>query len=240
MERKYCVYCHTSPDGKRYFGVTSRKPERRWSCGNGYIDNPYFYNSIKKYGWNSFRHDIIYSNLTWYEASYYEKLLISRFETTNRSKGYNLDSGGLFGDKTLSEETKRKIGDAHRGKYTEAQWAATKARGGIGHPHTEEAKKKIGDSHRGKPLSEEHKQKLSESHKGIKPSAEKVEKLRQCHIKSVEKYTLDGKLVATYESITLAAQSENASPCSVGKCCRGKRKQVKGYIWKFPSQNCQF
>jgi len=128
MERKYCVYCHTSPDGRRYIGVTCRKPEKRWNYGKGYKDNTYFTRAIEKYGWDNFKHEILCESLTRRGASQLEKKFIALYETTNRSKGFNLDLGGLYGDKELSEETRKKIGDAHRGRYTEAQWAATEAR----------------------------------------------------------------------------------------------------------------
>ena len=28
--RKFCVYKHTTPSGKVYIGITSRKPKERW------------------------------------------------------------------------------------------------------------------------------------------------------------------------------------------------------------------
>ena len=96
----------------------------------------------------------------------------------------------------MSEETKRKIGDSHKGRFTEAQWAAAIARRGKGHPHTEEAKKKIGDAHRGKNLPEEQKRHLSEINKGKKMSEEHKEKLRQVNMKRVEQYDLDGNYAA--------------------------------------------
>lgn len=72
----------------------------------------------------------------------------------------------------LSQETKDKIGAAHRGrKYPE--------RSGINHPmfgktHSPEARRKISESHKGrvswnkgKKMSDEQRQKLSQAHKGV-------------------------------------------------------------------------
>ena len=48
----YTVYQHKNKiNGKRYFGITSRKPEERWGCnGRNYKSSPHFYSSIQKYG----------------------------------------------------------------------------------------------------------------------------------------------------------------------------------------------
>lgn len=59
----YIVYRHTSPNGKVYIGITSRKPEQRWKNVNGYKDSPKFYNAIKKYGWDNFKHEILFDGL---------------------------------------------------------------------------------------------------------------------------------------------------------------------------------
>lgn len=233
MERKYCVYCHTAPDGRRYIGVTCRKPEKRWNYGRGYKENSYFTRAIEKYGWNSFTHEILCEGLTRKGASDLERRFIAYYETTDRAKGFNLELGGLNGDKELSEETKRKIGDAHRGKYTEAQWAATIARRGKGHTHTEEAKKKIGDAHRGKHLSEEHRKLLSEIHKGKKLSESAKEKLREKNMKRVSQLLMDGTFVRSYESIREAAKAMGVKPPSISACCRGIVSNSCGYLWKY-------
>lgn len=115
-ERKYCVYKHTNKiNGKVYIGQTGQKPERRWgNQGSGYKANPYFYNAIKKYGWDNFEHEIIDFNLTLEESNELEIELINKFDSRNPEKGYNLKSGGSNGE--LAESTKLKLAKATTGR----------------------------------------------------------------------------------------------------------------------------
>lgn len=233
MKNNYCVYCHISPDGKRYIGVTCRNPIKRWNYGKGYVGNSYFTRAIEKYGWDSFQHIILCEGLTRQGASDLEKKFIEYYQTTDRSKGYNIELGGLRSEKELSEETKRKIGDSHRGRYTEAQWEATRNRKPLNYHHTDEAKRKIGDSHRGKPLSDEHKAKLSEAHKGKKLSEPVKENLRQLNMKKVACYDSDGNLIQIYDSITDAANDRGVKSPSISACCRGINKTCCGLLWGY-------
>lgn len=45
--KKYIVYCHIFPNGKRYVGITSQKPNERWRNGRGYKGSNAVYNAIK-------------------------------------------------------------------------------------------------------------------------------------------------------------------------------------------------
>ena len=49
----------------------------------------------------------------------------------------------------------------------------------------------------------------------------------------VLKFTLDGKFLEKYSSQVEAAKNNNIRQGSVSNCCRGKAKQVKGYIYKY-------
>lgn len=116
MEKNYCVYCHVSPAGKRYVGVTSKKPSKRWQNGRGYKYNSHFFTAIKKYGWDNFQHIILQENLTREEASEEERRLIEEYESTNPEKGYNISTGGAHGGHPTSEEAKAKISKANKGR----------------------------------------------------------------------------------------------------------------------------
>ena len=152
MSKTFCVYKHTClKNGKVYIGITSQKPETRWGCdGYGYHHNIHFTNAIKKYGWDNFKHEILFTGLCAEDAERIEIDLISSLKSNNREFGYNISSGGDPGNGThcsaerkakiragrlgykCSEETKRKIS------------AASKKR-------SPETIKKIADSRRGKP-----------------------------------------------------------------------------------------
>ena len=116
MENNYSVYCHISPSGKRYIGITGKDPKRRWNYGGGYYGNEHFTRAIKKYGWDSFEHVIICDGLSAKEASEMEIELIRKYDTTNQEKGYNIALGGMNENQQFSPEIRKKISEAKRGK----------------------------------------------------------------------------------------------------------------------------
>ena len=92
---KFLVYIHTSPEGKRYVGITSQSCQQRWGKdGKGYKDNKHFYAAICKYGWENFTHEVIDSNLSLQDASNLECSLIVKYDTMNPEHGYNQTTGG--------------------------------------------------------------------------------------------------------------------------------------------------
>lgn len=90
----YTVYCHKNKiNGKIYIGITSQNAERRWQKGAGYYGT-YFYNAIKKYGWDGFEHQILAEGLTKEQAEAMEIHLIAKHNSTDREIGYNIAEGG--------------------------------------------------------------------------------------------------------------------------------------------------
>ena len=106
----YCVYCHTNnANGKKYIGITSQKPTRRWANGNGYKYNAHFYNAILQNGWENFSHEIMFDNLSAAEASSVEIMLIKALKTADPKYGYNLSLGGEHNEGGITEETRKKL-----------------------------------------------------------------------------------------------------------------------------------
>lgn len=99
MEKdNYLVYIHTNKvNGKRYVGVTSQRPERRWQNGLRYTGT-LFKNDIDEYGWDGFFHEVVAIGLTRVDAFRMEKELIERHRANNPKYGYNVSHGGRDGD----------------------------------------------------------------------------------------------------------------------------------------------
>ena len=109
MDKKYCIYKHTNIiDGKVYIGQTCRKPEYRWNNGKGYKQCPCFYNAIQKYGWDSFKHEILEQGLTFEEANLKQQYYIQLFKSNNSNFGYNLTTGGQ-GSHEINEIVHQKL-----------------------------------------------------------------------------------------------------------------------------------
>jgi len=175
----YSVYMHTNKkNNKKYIGITSINPTRRWrNDGSGYTCG-HFKHAIEKYGWDNFTHEILKTELTEEEAKAEEIRLIALYDTTNEAKGYNLTTGGGgTSGYNLPEETKAKMSESKKGKNNPnygkqlpeyQREAISKARKGkppwiAGRKHTEESKRKNRESHLGKKHSEETKRKVSEN-----------------------------------------------------------------------------
>lgn len=214
----YIVYQHRNKiNNKVYIGITSRTPQERWgNQGCNYKSSPYFYNSIQKYGWDNFEHNILYTNLTKEEACKKEQELIKQFNSMNREFGYNSTSGGeVF---IMNDETKQKISKALRGN-----------KNNLGHPCSEEKKRKISEAQKGRKFTEEHRRKLSEAAKKrhIPCSEEKKKKLSQNYPNKKPVYCLE--LDTIFESVQECSRQLGIPATNISKLCKGRGKTLKGY-----------
>lgn len=188
-EKKWCVYVHTSPSGKKYVGITSQKPNQRWKNGMGYMkrneDGSYAqqamaYAIIKYPDWNLWQHEIVVEDAIEEDAKQLEIELIQFYKTRDADFGYNMTDGGEgTPGKYVSDETKQKISNALKGKMAGEQnpnYGNHKLSGknnpNYGKTRSEETKRKISLANTGRfvgeksPIfgthkSEETKQKLS-------------------------------------------------------------------------------
>lgn len=114
-ERRWSVYVHINKaNGKRYYGITSMNPKRRWSRGRHYTGCTHFYNAIKHYGWDGFEHKVIVSKITKSFAEIIERGMIEHHKTTDPNFGYNIQPGGLRSG-GLSEEGLQSIRECNTG-----------------------------------------------------------------------------------------------------------------------------
>lgn len=176
----YKVYRHISPSGKVYIGITKCELEKRWKNGKGYEYNSIFSNAIKKYGWNNFKHEVLFSELNEVSAKLIECDLIYYYKQLNIS--YNITDGGDgSAGLIMSEESRKKMSAAKKGKPSVRR----------GCHLSEETKEKLRQANLGKHISEEAKEKIRSKNKektpwnkgikGMHLSEEAKEKIRQAN-----------------------------------------------------------
>ncbi len=248
----YIVYMHISPSGKRYIGITSMGIKKRWANGKGYRENEYFTRAIEKYGWDNFKHIIIARGLSEDEAKWLEIELIREWDTTDRSKGYNITLGGEGGNGWIpSEETKKKMSEAKKGENNPNYGKYGENHHSYGKNHSEETKKKISEANSGNiawnkgrtdVYSEETKKKMSEAKKGKykgknnpmygkNHTEEAKERNRQAHLgKGLGKNNSNAKAVICitngriFCTVTEGAKYYKINPAVISACCRGRQK----------------
>ena len=88
--KKYTVYMHVFPNGKKYIGMTSRSLHERWKNGKGYCGSAVG-NAICKYGWENVKHYLLFEGLDRHSAKFVEKYVIEKDKTYNKKFGYNTE-----------------------------------------------------------------------------------------------------------------------------------------------------
>lgn len=264
---KYIVYLHTTPNGKRYVGITCNRPKERWKRGRGY-ESQFFYEAVQEFGWDNIKHEVLFENLTEEEAEKKEVELISFYKSNQPEFGYNVYNGGNALQK-LSDETKRKISEKLKGKVHSKESIERQRQKLLGrtwtpemrehimearknHPHrfTEEQRKAMservmGEKHPmyGKHHSEESRKKMSASQKGKKHGAMKESTkllLSKTHAKDkkpIIQYDLHMNKIAEFDSVRSAERSLGVHSSAISKCAKGRQKTSCGYIWRYKGEN---
>ena len=274
------IYKHTNKiNGKSYIGQT-KNPKMRWRV-EGYKYCRKFYKAILKYGWDNFTHEIL-KECKESDVDYWESYYIKLYDTIN--KGYNLESGGCanktVSEETkaliseagkrrkgyrkgipawnkgikMSEEYRKKLSEAHKGKQTgritseETKRKISEAQ--IGKIVSDETRKRLSEAHKGKPsnnkgktFSEEWRKKLSLAHIGKtpankgKPLSEETKQKLSKALKG-RKPTNQKKVINidTNEVFISAKEAErqcNINAKNISAVCTGKRPKAGGYRWKY-------
>lgn len=196
-------------NGKKYVGQATNLKTRqnKWKSTSGHYAGKAIDAARKKYGIDNFGFEIL-KECDDKELDFWEKYYIKELNT-KVPYGYNMTDGGegmngcpvsqetrkklseCHKGKHRSEETKRKISEGHKGKKLSEETRKKLSEIRKGRKHTDEQKRKIGEAHRGMKRSEETKRKISEGHKGLVRSDEWRRKQSEAH--SGKKHHMYGK-----------------------------------------------
>lgn len=153
---------------KIYVGQT-RNPKNRWRQHNYdcFVKQSAgrLYNSMRKHGADKF-HFMIIEEHTINTIDDAEKFWIEFFGSHDDNYGYNIERGGSA-NKIVSPETRKKLGNAMRGKHHSNESKFRNRIAHLGKLHTKEAKDKMSASRLGKPLSNKHIKAISAGHIGV-------------------------------------------------------------------------
>ncbi len=224
------IYKITSPSNRVYVGSTVQTINARWGVYKslkceGQVK---LYRSLKKHGVDKHVFEIIC------ECEEAEMLKLENYY----GRLYNvLDSKcGLncvlprAGDKyiTVADETRRKLSESHfiRNKTyvatQETRDKISKALGGVNHYLY------------GKHPTETHRQNMSKGQKNRAPQSDKTRKITSERQKiAVLQYDLEGNYIQEWPSAKSVMETLKISRSSICACCKGERKKVGGFVWKY-------
>ena len=224
----YIVYVHTTPNNKKYVGITKQSVDDRWKNGLGYTTQTLFHRAIQKYGWNNITHEIVANDLSKDDACALEVQLIAKYKTNNPEYGYNRTSGG---DGTCEFSHLNPHDDEWRKKVSLAN---------TGKKRTEAAKQKMREAKLGKHRSEETKQKISKAHKDGKLCMSEACRSASVEARRISIIQMDanGNELNRWKSLSEAANYLGVSVSYISILCSGKQKSNK-YILKKENKNGQ-
>ena len=176
-----------------------------WGSGSA------LHNAYKKYGKKNFKREILRYASFEDELDFMECFYIQECGT-RRPYGYNIAFGGKGGyTGEMSEESRKKISDFHKGKPKSLahRMKLSKAKKGIPtHKQTEETRRKQSLAHMG----------ITAWNKGKG--------------KPVDQFTLDGEYIRTWSTMAEAKANGFNIP-KICECINGKRKHHRHFLWRY-------
>lgn len=223
----YLVYVHECPNGKRYVGITSNSPERRWGNGSGY-STQLFGKAVKKYGWENIQHSVFASDLSESDAKSLEMDLIRMFQTDDRRYGYNITAGGddMSHCSVLNNSNSTPIS-----QYT------LKGEHVADYPSIHEAWRQTGFNYKTihNCLAGNRRQCFGFIWKYADEQITEAD-IKACESpkeKSVIQLSKTGKEINRFKSVSEAAKAMNGCKTDISRCCHGRRPSAYGFAWKY-------
>lgn len=223
-ENCFSVYMHVFPNGKRYFGLTSKDPEARWKGGLGYAGQFPMFHDIIKYGWANVTHIVLLTALSRADAEKAEILLIANNRATDSRFGYNKSLGGGHPCQP-SEATRAKMRANRLGKRVSAETRKKMRDAKLGKKATPEARAKMSASRKGRPLPQHIRRSLMGNSNGNK---------------AVVQLSPDGRVLRTFQSVKAAYSGLGRSVswvirdiCNQAILDPGLKRTFHGTLWRW-------
>lgn len=202
-------------NGKKYIGQTIHPDKRYQQHKRGErADCQIIDRAILKYGAENFDYTVLLT----IHADTREELrgLLDEAEIASIRLEQSYYKTGLGYNMTLGGMT--------RGTYTHTETTKIKlSKMKKGHKLSEAAKRNIAEGHRGLKLSEQHKASLQKAHKA--------------DMRRIRQLTVDGVLIAEYDSIKAAERTTGINRGGISACINGRQQRTTGrdgisYKWK--------
>lgn len=171
------IYRYTSPSGKHYIGQTKNVCRRKWQHKRDSASkNNIFYRAIRKYGIDNFDFSVIVENVPSYLLNAFEMYWIGHYDSFKN--GYNMSEGG-YNAPSMIEETRIKIGNAHRGRKQSPEHIQKRAESRRGTKTTDETRKKLSEAHTGVKFSDSHIAAIAKANTGKKRTEKQKQKMSE-------------------------------------------------------------
>ena len=220
---------------KSYIGISIREPEKDrikdHLSGNG---NRIIARSVKKYGKNVFTYEILEANVFDEFLPDLEVAYIANYNTI-APHGYNLTSGG-DNHKKLSEETRKKISEARKGKTFSVETRKKISEANKGKKHTAKTRQKMSETRKGQPCTDETRQKISQAKKGSTRTTEHLRKLSEKRKGSTLSAQTRRKISNTLKGSTLSEETrKKISEARKGQNLHPDHISARNYFFSLPS-----
>lgn len=195
---------------KVYIGLTERDIQTRWSEHKQKASQgsmTYFHAAIRKYGFNNFCIEKI-DEVDNNNLKEKEKYWINYYRSNNCKFGYNSTSGG-----------ERSIQLDYKSIYR--LWDNNYAISQIANELD---------------IDRSTVRKILQNYKNFNQK-EAIDRGLLCQSIKVNKYSLDGQFIETFNSLIEAANNNKISAHSIGLCCSGKLSTALGYQWRYYNNN---
>ena len=225
----------------------------RWQNGLGYRTQEYFYRAILKYGWDNFKHEILYQTDSYEDANSKEIELITQYKSNEKHYGYNIEKGGNL-KKIVADSTKIKLRNHHTTpEHLKLVQQINAKRWSDPEEHRKMSERTSGRNNPmyGTKLTDEHKRKLKEGHSKVKfigkcgadnpmygkhlseEHKKRLSELQMGENNSRSKRVICVETQTIYGSLREAYRNTGIKHGSISSACLGKSKTAGGFHWEY-------